>query len=148
MKSVSFASGNTYLEHALNSCVPTLSLRKMSAKKDPRKAMGLQITDGLPRQGGVILSVQGSDGQQTPRPLQSTSRTTARREVVNRILRMNELVSYIGMSRSAIYLLVKAGNFPRSISLGARAVGYLKNEIDEWIDSRGRTGMRAAGGTK
>ena len=41
-----------------------------------------------------------------------------------------------GLSRSSIYKQVAAGDFPRPIRLGPRAVGWLTTEIDEWITAR------------
>jgi prophage regulatory protein len=56
--------------------------------------------------------------------------------VSNRIVRMSELKVRIGLSRSTIYEFQKSGNFPRSVSLGARAVGWLESDIDAWVESR------------
>jgi prophage regulatory protein len=41
-----------------------------------------------------------------------------------------------GLSRSTIYQLMADGNFPKSIALGPRAVGWLASDIDDWIDAR------------
>ena len=38
--------------------------------------------------------------------------------------------------RSTIYLMISRGEFPKQISLGVRAVGWLKSEIDPWVESR------------
>ncbi|MES2934833.1 MAG: AlpA family phage regulatory protein [Pseudomonadota bacterium] len=54
----------------------------------------------------------------------------------NRILRMAELKTRIGLSRSTIYEFQNSGNFPRSISLGSRAVGWLESDVDAWLESR------------
>lgn len=60
-------------------------------------------------------------------------------------VRMPELISRTGLSRSHIYKLQSSGSFPKSISLcGGRAVGWLDSEIDEWMEyrineSRGRS---------
>lgn len=53
-----------------------------------------------------------------------------------RIIRLPELVQRIGKKRSTIYADIKAGLMPRPISLGARSVGWLETEIDEWISLR------------
>ncbi len=117
-------------------------------------AMGLLISDDFPKQGGGAASAkkQREEDGENDAPIKKSTlnpvRVARNREVVNRIMRMKELVSYIGMSKSAIYLLIKGGDFPASISLGERAVGYLKNEIDDWIDSRSRTGSPTFGGAK
>ncbi len=41
-----------------------------------------------------------------------------------------------GISRSGIYQKMADGEFPKSISLGPRAVGWLESSIDDWIQSR------------
>jgi prophage regulatory protein len=49
------------------------------------------------------------------------------------ILRLPQVIKQTGLSRSSIYLRISKGAFPKSVSLGDRAVGWLQNEIDEWI---------------
>lgn len=56
--------------------------------------------------------------------------------VSNRILRMADLKVRIGLSRSTIYEFQNCGQFPRSISLGSRAVGWLESDIEAWLQSR------------
>ena len=41
-----------------------------------------------------------------------------------------------GLSRSTIYLRVAEGRFLKEVSLGGRAVGWLQNEIQEWLQQR------------
>jgi prophage regulatory protein len=52
------------------------------------------------------------------------------------ILRLPEVKERVGLSRSAIYLAVSREEFPRPVRLGARAVGWLESEIEEWIRQR------------
>jgi prophage regulatory protein len=52
------------------------------------------------------------------------------------ILRVPQTVARTGLSRSSLYAFIKAGKFPPPISLGARAVGFLSSEVDEWIEAR------------
>ncbi len=52
------------------------------------------------------------------------------------ILRRKQVEKRTGLSRSTIYLRLKEGTFPRPISLGARAVGWVENEIEAWLASR------------
>ena len=54
------------------------------------------------------------------------------------IVRLPQAIQRTGLSRSSVYAFIKAGKFPPPISLGARAIGFLSSEIDEWIDSRTR----------
>ena len=41
-----------------------------------------------------------------------------------------------GLSRSTIYLRLDQGYFPQPISLGSRAVGWIKSVEEEWIHER------------
>jgi prophage regulatory protein len=50
------------------------------------------------------------------------------------ILRRKTVQSRTGLSRSSIYLKISKGTFPKPINLGARAVGWLENDIDNWIN--------------
>lgn len=54
-------------------------------------------------------------------------------DMANAILRLPTVKARTGLSRSTIYLRISQGSFPKQVSLGARAVGWLENEIDEWI---------------
>ena len=38
--------------------------------------------------------------------------------------------------RSTIYVRLDQGRFPRPVSLGSRAVGWIEAEVDEWIRER------------
>lgn len=50
------------------------------------------------------------------------------------LLRMTQVKARTGLSRSTIYLRIKAGEFPAQVSLGPRAVGWLEAEIERWIE--------------
>ena len=52
------------------------------------------------------------------------------------ILRIPEVKRYTGLSRSTIYLRIAEGTFPKPISLGGRAVGWLEAEIQQWLEQR------------
>jgi prophage regulatory protein len=54
----------------------------------------------------------------------------------NVILRLPAVKSRTGLSRSTIYLLISRDKFPKSVSLGERAVGFVESEIDAWIAQR------------
>lgn len=53
--------------------------------------------------------------------------------MAKRFLRMKELSSKIGLSRSQIYKLINEGQFPRMTKLGDRVSCWLESEIDEWM---------------
>jgi prophage regulatory protein len=50
-----------------------------------------------------------------------------------RILRLPNVLDRTGLSRSTVYQRVTEGRFPRPVSLGARAVGWIEAEVEEWI---------------
>jgi prophage regulatory protein len=50
-----------------------------------------------------------------------------------KILRLPVVLDRTGLSRSSVYLRVTEGRFPRPVSLGARAVGWIETEVEEWI---------------
>lgn len=52
------------------------------------------------------------------------------------ILRLRDVIARTGLPRSTIYLRMSQGAFPTAISLGYRTVGWLADEIDQWIESR------------
>ena len=52
------------------------------------------------------------------------------------ILRRKQVESRTGLSRSSIYKMMSEGTFPKPVSLGARAVGWIENQIDQWLESR------------
>lgn len=50
-----------------------------------------------------------------------------------RILRLPDVELRTGLRKSSLYDRMKAGDFPQSVRLGARARGWLSSEVDEWI---------------
>jgi len=53
-----------------------------------------------------------------------------------RFLRLPEVLARTGLSRSTIYVRLEQGRFPRPVSLGSRAVGWIEAEVDEWMCER------------
>ena len=62
-----------------------------------------------------------------------------------RLMRLNQIRSLTGLSRSTIYGLMKTGDFPPNVQIGARAVGWIDSEIASWLS--GRIGARASRST-
>ncbi len=52
------------------------------------------------------------------------------------VLRLPVVMARTGLSRSTIYAKIAAGAFPEPINLGARAVGWLADEIEAWLMAR------------
>jgi len=53
-----------------------------------------------------------------------------------KILRRPAVQEIVGLSRSALYELIAAGEFPRPLRLGKRAVGWRASEVAAWIETR------------
>lgn len=53
-----------------------------------------------------------------------------------RILRLQDVKTATGFSRSHIYNLMASGQFPKAYKIGARAIGWDSREIEQWIDQR------------
>ena len=52
------------------------------------------------------------------------------------IWRLPEVMAHTGLSRSNIYDKVSNGEFPPPINLGLRAVGWIADEVVQWIRDR------------
>ena len=52
------------------------------------------------------------------------------------VLRRREVEARVGLKKSDLYARMAAGEFPRPIPLGARAVGWLEEEVDAWVTAR------------
>jgi prophage regulatory protein len=59
------------------------------------------------------------------------------------MLRLPDVLSRSGHRRATLYKLVREGSFPAPVRIGARAVAWRSDQIDEWIDSRPRNVARA-----
>lgn len=57
-------------------------------------------------------------------------------EVVMRIIRLKEVLDSTGLARSTVYKYIAEGTFPKPVSLGDRAVGWVESEVHEWILAR------------
>ncbi|MEX2165140.1 MAG: AlpA family transcriptional regulator [Sulfuricaulis sp.] len=62
---------------------------------------------------------------------------------MHNILRLPAVKTRTGLSRSTIYLRVAQGKFPKPVSLGARAVGWVESEIQEWLERQIESSRKA-----
>lgn len=53
-----------------------------------------------------------------------------------RLIRFKEVEHIAGLSRSSIYEFMKKGNFPKSFSIGERAIAWREDEIEEWVQDK------------
>ncbi|HYC55705.1 MAG TPA: AlpA family transcriptional regulator [Candidatus Binatia bacterium] len=54
----------------------------------------------------------------------------------HKILRLPAVKHSTGLSRSTIYLRVAQGSFPAPVSLGGRSVGWVEQDVQEWLQRR------------
>lgn len=52
------------------------------------------------------------------------------------MMRLPEVLSLSGLSKSSIYAMSKAGEFPASVKLGSRAVGWPSHLVMQWLNDR------------
>lgn len=55
---------------------------------------------------------------------------------MSNIIRLKAVLQMTGLSKSSVYLMMINGGFPKNILLGERAVGWVEEEIRNWIDWR------------
>ena len=53
-----------------------------------------------------------------------------------KILKVKQVAEEINVSVPQVYKLVSIGRFPGPIKLGERGSGWLRTEIDAWLQSR------------
>jgi len=56
--------------------------------------------------------------------------------MAEQIRKLSEVSEISGLSGSTIYRLAKKGQFPKPIKLGQRSSGWLKSEVEQWLQER------------
>jgi prophage regulatory protein len=54
----------------------------------------------------------------------------------HQIVRERQRAAITGLSRATWWRMEKAGEAPRRVKLGARAVGWVRGELEDWISQR------------
>ena len=54
----------------------------------------------------------------------------------SRLIRLQEVLERVPLSRTSIYNWINAGTFPRPIKIGPRSVAWLESAVDEWIANK------------
>ena len=47
-----------------------------------------------------------------------------------------EVIEMTGVSRPSLYRLRKKGEFPQSVQLSERRIGFVKTEVEFWMDKK------------
>ena len=57
----------------------------------------------------------------------------------DQLLRLPDVMHLTALSRSRLYVLMRSGEFPRSLKIGPRARAWRKREVLDWMAQRQRT---------
>jgi prophage regulatory protein len=49
------------------------------------------------------------------------------------ILRLPDVLRAVGMSRPSLYRQIRAGVFPQQVQLSPGSVGWLREEVEQWL---------------
>ncbi len=58
----------------------------------------------------------------------------------DRLLTRKEVEGRIRLGRSALYRMLRAGQFPLPVRIGPRAVRWKASEVENWLQERPRAG--------
>lgn len=56
--------------------------------------------------------------------------------MIKKVVRERERASITGVPRSTCYEMMKEGRFPKPIKVGKKAVGWLVDELYQFVDDR------------
>lgn len=56
--------------------------------------------------------------------------------MMRRYLRVSEVLTLAGISRSTLYRWLKQGIFPRRYQIGPGLVGFVEEEVRDWLANR------------
>lgn len=74
--------------------------------------------------------------------LNMTQANPSKTAQTERLLRLPEVESMVGLRKSSIYDAMKRGEFPSPVKLSRRAVCWPASAIDAWIADRIKAGGR------
>lgn len=64
-------------------------------------------------------------------------------EIPTKIVRFPQISELTSLSRTTIWRLESQGDFPKRLQVGNRGVGWLLNEVENWMQSRPRCNIAA-----
>lgn len=53
-----------------------------------------------------------------------------------KVLRLPSVCELTGVPRSTLYLYIKNNQFPKPIKLGIQSVGWIQEEVEQWLRQR------------
>lgn len=64
----------------------------------------------------------------------SMGRRSAGMSSAIRFLRLKEVLTICGKSRSSMYDAIRKGEFPKPVKLGPNSSAWINSEIEEWVE--------------
>lgn len=97
----------------------------------------------------LSISQRGLDYLIAPsKPSDFTQMEASRSALANAIdlsfLRLPEVKSFTGLSKSSLYALIRTNSFPAPVRLGPRTVAWVRSEVNDWATERILTSRSAA----
>lgn len=56
--------------------------------------------------------------------------------IIERLIRINEVLHISGLSRSSLYANIQKGDFPAQVKLSKKASAWLYSEVSAWVTAR------------
>ena len=56
-------------------------------------------------------------------------------QISQKLLSLRQVIAMVGLTKSTIYRLMDAGDFPRPLKLGSRCVRWLVDDVNAWISN-------------
>ena len=60
---------------------------------------------------------------------------------MQQLLKLGEVIDLTKIGRSQLYAKIARGEFPSPVKVGERSIRFRSDEVEEWIDSRPRSGL-------
>jgi len=57
-------------------------------------------------------------------------------KTIRRLIRLPEVLHFTGLGKTILYAMLKDGEFPASVRIGAKAVAWVEAEVAQWADDR------------
>lgn len=53
-----------------------------------------------------------------------------------RLLSVKQVLGLMGISRSTLYAMMRAKEFPKPVQIAKRRIGWLNSDVEEWLKER------------
>jgi prophage regulatory protein len=121
------SDSSPFLRFVQAECKCRVDRVELNGDRSPRSAERQTCGDaGYSEESSVTPSSEGSKSRRATPPAPPQ----------RRFIRLRELLTITGMSRSSIYQLVHLGKFPSSVKLSERAVAWDSADVERWLEER------------